>query len=125
MLRWRASSSLFRTAAEIARTHHERFDGSGYPLGLSGGEIPLVGRIAAVADVFDALLSDRPYRPALELSDAVGMLSGGRGTQFDPAVVDALLEDLPEAVMIRSGFGESASSAEAYSLVSDLLAIPA
>jgi len=125
MLGWRSSSSLFRTAAQIARTHHERYDGSGYPQGLSGAEIPLVGRIAAVADVFDALLSERPYRSALELSDAVGVLSGGRGTQFDPAVLDALLEDLSEAVMIRSGFGESASSAEAYSLVSDMLAVPA
>jgi two-component system, response regulator RpfG len=125
MLSWRSSSSLFQTAALIARSHHERFDGSGYPFGLAGGDIPFVGRIAAVADVFDALLSDRPYRPALELSDAVEVLAGGRDTQFDPAVLDALLGDLPEAVMIRSGFGESTTCAEAHSVVGDLLAAPA
>lgn len=124
MLAWRRSSSLFGTAAAIAGTHHERFDGGGHPLGLAGEEIPLAGRIAAVADAFDALLSDRPYRRALELSDAVQVMLGGRGSQFDPAVVDALLADLPEAVMIRSGFGESESSREAHSLVSDLLAEP-
>lgn len=105
MLAWRSSSPLFRTAAAIAETHHERYDGSGYPHGLSGRDIPLAGRVVAVADVFDALLSDRPYRPALELPDAAEVLLAGKGSQFDPNVVDALFDDLPEALLTRSAVG--------------------
>jgi PAS domain S-box-containing protein len=94
-------SELARAAASIALTHHERFDGSGYPRGLAGEEIPIEGRITAVADVFDALLTDRSYRPALPLDDAVAVMREGRGTQFDPAIVDVLLTHLDEAVAIR------------------------
>jgi response regulator RpfG family c-di-GMP phosphodiesterase len=94
-------SALSRTAASIALTHHERFDGSGYPHGLAGEEIPLDGRITAVADVFDALLTDRSYRPALRLDDAVEVMRDGRGSQFDPLIVDALLDHLDEALAIR------------------------
>ena len=79
-----AESELLRLAATIALTHHERFDGSGYPTGLDGEEIPLEGRITAVADVFDALLSERSYRPALGVEEAVAVIRGGSGTQFDP-----------------------------------------
>ncbi len=79
------------TAAEIALTHHERWDGSGYPRGLHGEEIPLEGRIVAVADVFDAMTSDRPYRSALSTSDARAHIAAGRGTAYDPQVVDAFL----------------------------------
>jgi putative two-component system response regulator len=92
---------LFRLAATIALTHHERWDGEGYPLGLRGNDIPLVGRIAAVADVFDALLSERPYRPAFDLDRAAAALQEGRGSHFDPVVLDALFEDLGEALAIR------------------------
>jgi putative two-component system response regulator len=94
-------SGLSRTAASIALTHHERFDGSGYPHGLTGEEIPLDGRIAAVADVFDALLTDRSYRPALSLDDAIEVMREGRGSQFDPLIVDTLLDHLDEALAIR------------------------
>jgi HD-GYP domain-containing protein (c-di-GMP phosphodiesterase class II) len=94
-------SALSRTAASIALTHHERFDGSGYPNGLAGEETPLEGRITAVADVFDALLADRSYRPALRLDDAIDVMRDGRGTQFDPLIVDALLDHLDEALAIR------------------------
>jgi PAS domain S-box-containing protein len=94
-------SELSRTAASIALTHHERFDGSGYPHGLTGEEIPLEGRITAVADVFDALLTDRSYRPALPLDEAVTVMREGRGSQFDPLIVDALLDHLDEALAIR------------------------
>jgi PAS domain S-box-containing protein len=94
-------SELSRTAASIALTHHERFDGSGYPNGLVGEEIPLEGRITAVADVFDALLSDRSYRPAFSLEEALTVMREGRGTQFDPLVVDMLLDHLDEALEIR------------------------
>jgi HD-GYP domain-containing protein (c-di-GMP phosphodiesterase class II) len=80
------------SAARIALTHHERFDGTGYPHGLSGEEIPIAGRIVAVADVLDALLSDRPYRPALPRSEALALLAAGSGTQFDPAVVEPAID---------------------------------
>jgi diguanylate cyclase (GGDEF)-like protein/PAS domain S-box-containing protein len=81
-------------AAEIALTHHERFDGTGYPRGLSGEAIPISGRIAAAADVFDALTSERVYRPAFSHRQAVAMMSAESGTQFDPATLEALIEVL-------------------------------
>ncbi len=93
-----SKSELLRLAATIALTHHERFDGTGYPNGLAGEAIPLEGRITAVADVFDALLSDRVYRPALRISEAVELLAEGRGTQFDPEILDLLLDHLDEAL---------------------------
>jgi diguanylate cyclase (GGDEF)-like protein len=89
-----SSSELLDLAATIALTHHERFDGTGYPRGLAGEAIPLEGRIAAVADVFDAITSNRVYRPALALDAAVELIREGRGTQFDPLVLDLFLEEL-------------------------------
>ena len=89
-----SKSELLQMAAVIALTHHERWDGTGYPRGLAGVSIPIEGRITAVADVFDALLSDRSYRPALPLEKVVEMMEEGRGTHFDPEVVDALFADL-------------------------------
>jgi putative two-component system response regulator len=86
--------AVLELAAEIAWTHHERFDGGGYPRGLAGEDIPIEGRIAAVADVFDALTHDRVYRPALPVDEALGILREGRGTHFDPGVLDAFLEEL-------------------------------
>jgi putative two-component system response regulator len=96
-----SDSELLRVAARIALTHHERFDGSGYPHGLAGEGIPLEGRIAAVADVFDALLSDRCYRPALTVGETLAIFKEGRGTQFDPRIVDLLLDHLQEALSVR------------------------
>jgi excisionase family DNA binding protein len=95
---------LLETAAEIARTHHERFDGAGYPRGLAGEEIPIAGRIAAVADAFDALTTDRIYRTAGSIEQAVETLKAERGRHFDPAVVDAFLDRLDEAIEIRARF---------------------
>jgi putative two-component system response regulator len=86
-----AESELLRLADLIAWTHHERVDGSGYPRALVGEEIPFAGRIAAVADVFDALTTDRPYRKAMSADDALEHILARRGIAFDPAVVDALL----------------------------------
>ncbi len=83
-----AKSELLQLAAVVAWTHHERFDGSGYPRGLAGEEIPVEGRIAAVADVFDALTSDRPYRAALSEAEALELIRRDPG--FDPVVVAAL-----------------------------------
>lgn len=94
-------SELSRLAAAIALTHHERYDGSGYPHGLAGEEIPLEGRITAVADVFDALLTDRSYRPAMTTDEAVAVIEEGRGTHFDPRIVDALVDHLQEALALR------------------------
>ncbi|HYG96689.1 MAG TPA: HD domain-containing phosphohydrolase, partial [Solirubrobacterales bacterium] len=96
-----SESELLQMAARIALTHHECFDGSGYPRGLQGEEIPIEGRIVAVADVFDALLSDRPYRPAMSLDEAVEVIREGRETHFDPEVVDALLEHLEDMLELR------------------------
>lgn len=85
------SSELVQLAETVARTHHERWDGDGYPEGLEGDKIPLAGRIVAVADAFDAMTHDRPYRPALSLDKVLDELRQERGRQFDPNVTEALL----------------------------------
>jgi excisionase family DNA binding protein len=95
---------LLETAATIALTHHERYDGAGYPRGLAGEEIPIEGRIAAVADAFDALTTDRVYRSAGSVEQAVETLKAERGRHFDPRVVDAFLDALDEAVEIRDRY---------------------
>jgi HD-GYP domain-containing protein (c-di-GMP phosphodiesterase class II) len=84
-------SELLDLAATIALTHHERFDGRGYPNRLAGEQIPLEGRIAAVADVYDALTSRRVYRDALPADEATALMRAGSGSHFDPAVLDAFL----------------------------------
>ncbi len=81
-----------RAMAQNVRHHHERYDGAGYPAGLKGEAIPLGARIAAVVDAFDAMISDRPYRKAIPIEEAIEELTRNRGTQFDPNVVDAFLE---------------------------------
>ncbi|MEA2468409.1 MAG: cyclic di-GMP phosphodiesterase [Thermoleophilaceae bacterium] len=87
-------SELLQIAATIAWTHHEKFDGSGYPRGLAGEDIPIEGRIAAVADVFDALTRDRVYRPRFSLEEAIAIMEDGRGAHFDPRVLDVFLATL-------------------------------
>jgi putative two-component system response regulator len=86
-----SDSSLLATAADIAWTHHERWDARGYPRGLGGAEIPLEGRIVAVADVYDALTNERPYRPAWFPAEAREYIHAGAGNAFDPEVVGAFL----------------------------------
>jgi CHASE2 domain-containing sensor protein len=86
-----SESEVMQLAETIALTHHERWDGTGYPRGLTGEEIPLAGRICAVCDVFDALVSARPYKQAWALDEALDEVLGQRGKHFDPAVVDAFL----------------------------------
>jgi putative two-component system response regulator len=85
-------NSFLRLAREIAYGHHERWDGKGYPLGIAGEAIPLPARLVALADVYDALASRRVYKPALPHEEVARMLRQGRGTQFDPDVVDAFLD---------------------------------
>ena len=81
-----------KLAALIARTHHEKWDGTGYPRGLKGEEIPLVGRITGIADVFDALSSERPYKRAYSVASCFQIIREGRENHFDPAVVDAVFD---------------------------------
>jgi len=101
---------LLQLGAEIAWTHHERFDGEGYPRRLAGDAIPLAGRIVAVADVFDALVSDRVYRPALRVDQVVAVMRAERGSQFDPDALDALLTALPDVLAIRDRFSDERTS---------------
>jgi HD-GYP domain-containing protein (c-di-GMP phosphodiesterase class II) len=89
-----SSSSILDMAATIALSHHEKWDGTGYPRGLSGEAIPIEGRIVAVADVFDALTSDRVYRAAYTIDQTVAMMRRQRGRHFDPVMLDAFLEVL-------------------------------
>ena len=105
------SSPLLQAAAEIALTHHEKFDGSGYPRGLAGEAIPLFGRIAAVADVFDALTSERPYKKAWTVERAIQLLRDGRGKHFDPRCVDAFLQDWHAVLEIKSRFADEPTQA--------------
>ena len=100
-------SPILDMAKRIALTHHERWDGSGYPLGLAGENIPLEGRITAVADVFDALSAKRVYKPAFPLPKCLGILEEGRGTQFDPAVLDAFLTRQDEIVQVQIDFADT------------------
>ncbi|MCK5595887.1 MAG: HD domain-containing protein, partial [Candidatus Eisenbacteria sp.] len=83
---------FLKGARDVVLYHHERYDGKGYPEGLAGEQIPLEARITKVADAFDAMMSDRPYRAALGLDKAINELERGKGTEFDPAAVEAFVE---------------------------------
>ncbi|MFZ5828466.1 MAG: HD domain-containing phosphohydrolase [Planctomycetota bacterium] len=100
------NSPILAVAARIALTHHEKWDGSGYPLGLSGEDIPLEGRITAVADVFDALSSARPYKPPFPLEKCFQIMEDGRGEHFDPCVLDAFFARRAEVVQVRISFAD-------------------
>jgi putative two-component system response regulator len=106
-----SSSNLLQAAAEIAKGHHEKFDGSGYPDGIGGDAIPIFSRIVAVADVFDALTSERPYKKAWELSAAVDFLNNGSGTHFDPACVKAFLGAWDDVEKVRNKYQEDSPHA--------------
>lgn len=97
-------SPLLKMARTIALTHHERWDGTGYPNGLSREKIPLSGRIAAICDVFDALVSQRPYKNAWPLDTAFAEIKKGRGTHFDPHLVDLFLDNKAQFKNIHSRF---------------------
>jgi PAS domain S-box-containing protein len=95
-----SGEELPELAATITWTHHERFDGKGYPQGLAGEAIPLEGRIAAVGDVFDALTHDRVYRPAMSVEQAVDLMARASGAHFDPAVLDCFLDAMDDVLEI-------------------------
>ena len=99
-------SDLMRMAHDIALTHHEKWDGNGYPNGLKGDEIPLVGRITAIADVFDALTSVRPYKKAWTVEDAVKLIKDESGKHFEPRLVDIMVEKLDQIVEIKHKYAE-------------------
>jgi putative two-component system response regulator len=101
-----SSSEILQIGAVIAQTHHEKFDGSGYPYGLKGEDIPIVGRLAAVCDVFDALTSERVYKEPATVEEAVEILKRGSGTHFDPMIVDAFLENLDEILEIKANLSD-------------------
>ena len=98
---------LLRVGEVIARTHHEKWDGSGYPAGLRGVEIPFYGRIVAIADVFDAMTSVRPYKEEFSVEEAFELIRSGKGTHFDPEVVDAFMEILDEIRTIKQQYESS------------------
>lgn len=100
------SSEMLSMAKVVALTHHEKFDGSGYPHGLKGEDIPKVGRIVAVADVFDALTSSRPYKKAWSIDDAVELLQKEAGHHFDPQLVALFVANLDEILVIKSKFAD-------------------
>jgi putative two-component system response regulator len=99
-----SGSDLLELAATIAWTHHERVDGAGYPRGLRGEDIPVEGRIAAVADVFDALTSTRVYKAAMSNEKSLQILEEGRGTHFDASILDAFLASLDDALEVQRAF---------------------
>lgn len=99
-------SGLLNLAASIARSHHERWDGTGYPDGLAGADIPHAARLVAVADVFDALTSERPYKRAWSVDDALALLRQESGRHFDPDIVTAFFDCLPEILRIRERWAD-------------------
>jgi putative two-component system response regulator len=98
---------LLSMARLIALTHHEKWDGTGYHCGLKGEEIPLVGRITTIADVFDALTSVRPYKKAWPIQDAVAFIEREAGTSFDPELVKKFVEILPQILAVREKYADT------------------
>lgn len=111
-----SQSEMLQAAAQIALSHHEKFDGSGYPRGLVGEAIPLFARICAVGDVFDALTSERPYKKAWDDERAIALLREGMGSHFDPACVEAFLSDWDGVMTIRKRFQDDKSEQESHHL---------
>jgi len=101
-----STSPLIKLAHSVALYHHEKWDGSGYPFGLKGEAIPIEARIVAVADVFDALLNKRPYKEAWPVEKAVAEIETNRGKHFDPDIVDAMLQCLPDLLEINNNWLE-------------------
>lgn len=98
--------NLMNMAAEIAQSHHEKWDGTGYPGGLVGEDIPLTGRVVAIADVFDALTTERPYKKAWPVDETVEFLKEQSGKHFDPKLVELFIGILPEILQIRKHYAE-------------------
>ena len=100
---------LMNMAADIAQYHHEKWDGSGYPQAISGEDIPLVGRIVALADVFDALTTERPYKKAWPVEEAISFMKEQSGKHFDPELVEHFITILPDVLAVRDQYAEKLS----------------
>lgn len=105
-----SAAGFIKLGEIVALTHHEKWDGTGYPTGLKGKKIPLVGRIVAIADVFDALTSKRPYKEAFSLEKSHKIIKEGRGTHFDPDVVDAFFASQEKLLAIKEKFKDEHES---------------
>lgn len=101
-----SDAEFIRMGEMIARSHHEKWDGSGYPDGLKGTDIPIVGRIVAIADVFDALTSRRPYKEPFPVGKSLAVIREGRGSHFDPEVVDAFFAIQDEILIIKQQYSD-------------------
>jgi putative two-component system response regulator len=101
------NSDLLQMAYEIAMTHHEKWNGTGYPKGLSGEDIPIEGRISAVCDVFDALTSERPYKKEWPVQDAIDEILAQKGAHFDPRLVDLFLNCMDDILIVKGKFADS------------------
>jgi putative two-component system response regulator len=110
-------SPLLQMARLAALTHHEKWNGQGYPQRLEGEEIPLIGRIAAIADVFDALTSKRPYKPAWPVEKAVALIQEESGRHFDPALVPVFIDHLPQVMEIMSRYADEPLEQRLYSTI--------
>lgn len=102
-----SNSKFLKLGEEIALSHHEKWDGSGYPKGLKKEKIPLAGRICGLCDVLDALTSIRPYKKAWPIDNAMEEIKKGSGTHFDPHIVDCFFKILPQIYSIHKQYGDS------------------
>ncbi len=102
-----SKSDILNLGAEIALTHHEKFNGTGYPRGLSGNEIPIVGRLSAICDVFDALTSKRVYKPAMLVEDAFDVITQERGQHFDPELADLFIKNKSQILAVMEQFKDT------------------
>lgn len=108
------SDDLLQSAWAIALCHHEKWDGTGYPTGLKGEDIPLMARIAALADVFDALTTERPYKKAWTIEAAVSHIEAQAGSHFDPGLIEPFRQALPEMLRIREQFADTFGAMEDF-----------
>ncbi|SRR5579875_794730 len=106
-----SESKVIQMAGQISLSHHEKWDGTGYPKGLAREAIPIVGRICAIGDVFDALLAARPYKAPWPLPETLQTMRRGRGTHFDPVLLDAFLDMMPQIQAVRAEFPDSEKAA--------------
>jgi putative two-component system response regulator len=112
---------LLQIARTIALTHHERWDGKGYPAKLKGEAIPLEGRIVAIADVFDALISMRPYKPAYSVDDSLKIMDAQEGSHFDPALMNDFRKTLPDILDVLREYADEKGALTDFGLTTDLL----
>ena len=102
-----SNSALLQAGETIALNHHERWDGSGYPNGISGEQIPLSARLCAIADVFDALTTPRPYKKEISVDDALRLVTGASGTLFDPQIVEVFQEEFSNILKVKKSIEKS------------------